>query len=127
MDIVVELVVKDIFKSSQFYTKYLGFKIEFTENEPVSWMQLKNKDVILMLVTYDYAKEDIPKFRDFSLSPNLYKFRYDTLEKVKEIYKDLKKDNKNIFLNLRKSNFRYEFGVYDEDGNMILITKVTES
>ena len=39
---------------------------------------------------------------------------------------NLKGDNKEIFLELRKSDFRYEFGVYDEDKNMILVTKVTE-
>lgn len=126
MDTVIEFVVKDIFKSSEFYTKYLGFKIEFTEYEPTSWMQLRNGNTIIMLVTYDYAKKDIPNFKDFSLSTNLYKFRYDTLDKVKEIYESLKKDNKKIFLDLRKSDYRYEFGVYDEDDNMILVTKVTD-
>lgn len=126
MDIVIEFVVKDIFKSAEFYTKYLGFEIEFTEYEPVSWMQLKNANVTIMLVTYDYAKEDIPDFKEYTLSTNLYKFRYESLDKLKEIYESLKKDNKEIFLDFRKSDFRYELGVYDEDRNMILITKVTE-
>lgn len=31
MDIAIEFVVQDIFKSATFYTKYLGFEIEFTE------------------------------------------------------------------------------------------------
>lgn len=127
MDIVIEFVVKDIDKAAEFYTKYLGFKIEAKEYNPVSWMQLKNQDVIIMLVTYDYAKKDIPKFKDFTLSTNLYKFRYNSLEEIKDIYEKLKEDNKSIFLDLRKSDFRYEFGVYDEDGNMILVTKVTEN
>ena len=126
MDIVIEFVVKDIFKSAEFYTKYLGFEIEFTEYEPISWMQLKNGNVTLMLVTYEYAKKDIPNFKQFSVSTNLYKFRYDSLDKVKEIYESLMKDNKEIFLDLRKSDFRYELGVYDEDRNMILVTKVTD-
>lgn len=127
MDIVIEFVVKDIFKAADFYIKYLGFKIEFTEYKPVSWMQLRNENIIIMLVTYDYAKEDIPKFKDFSLSTNLYKFRYNNLDKVKEIYENLKRDNKKIFLDLRKIEFRYEFGVFDEDGNMILVTKVIDN
>ena len=126
MEIVIEFVVKDIFKSSEFYTKYLGFKIEFTEYDPVEWMQLRNGNTIIMLVTYDYAKRDIEEFKDFTKSTNLYKFRYDSLDEVKEIYELMKKDNKNIFLDLRKADFRYEFGVYDEDDNMILITKATE-
>ena len=126
MDIVIEFVVKDILKASKFYTKYLGFEIELMEYEPVSWMQLKNGNVVLMLVTYEYAKEDIPQFKEFSVSTNLYKFRYNDLEKVKEIYKNLKMNHKEIFLDFRKSDFRYEFGVYDEDGNMILVTKVTD-
>ena len=126
MDIVIEFVVKDIFKSAEFYTKYLGFEIEFTEYDPISWMQLKNDSTTIMLVTYDYAKEDIPGLKEYTLSTNLYKFRYESLDKLKEIYESLKKDNREIFLDFRKSDFRYELGVYDEDRNMILITKVTE-
>ena len=41
-DVVIEFVVEDIFKSAEFYKKYLGFEIEFTEYKPTSWMQLKN-------------------------------------------------------------------------------------
>ena len=126
MDVVIEFVVEDIFESAKFYTKYLGFEIEFTEYEPISWMQLKNGNTIIMLVTYDYAKKDIPGFKAYTNSTNLYKFRYESLDKVKEIYNNLKKDNKEIFLDFRKSDFRYEFGVYDDDKNMILVTKVTE-
>ena len=126
MKIVVELVVKDIQKSSEFYTKYFGFKIDFTEYEPVSWMQLSNDNTILMLVTYDYAKEDIPGFKEYSVSTNIYKFCYNSLDEIKKINDNLKKDKKEVFLDLRKADFRYEFGVYDEDKNMILVTKFTE-
>lgn len=126
MDIVIEFVVKDIRKAAEFYTKYLGFKIEFTEYEPVSWIQLKNENTILMLVTYEYTKNDIKDFKEYTPSTNLYKFRYNSLDKMKKIYDNLKKDNKDVFLDFRKADFRYEFGVYDEDKNMILITKATK-
>ncbi len=126
MEVVLEFVVEDVFKASEFYTKYLGFEIEFTEYEPVSWMQLKNGDTRIMLVTYDYTKKDIEGFKDYTLSTNLYKFRYDSLDEIKEIYELMKKDNKDFFLDFRKADFRYEFGVYDEDNNMILVTKATE-
>ncbi len=126
MDVVIEFVVKDLYRSAEFYTKYLGFTIEFTEYDPPSWMQLKKDNTIIMLVTYDYAKMDIPNFKDFTPSTNLYKFRYASLEEIKSIYTKVKEDNKEIFLDLRKSDYRYEFGVYDEDHNMILVTKVTE-
>ncbi|MDE6292544.1 MAG: VOC family protein, partial [Bacilli bacterium] len=116
----------DLYKSAEFYIKYLGFKEEVTEYEPPSWMQLRNGDTIIMLVTYDYAKKDIPNFKDYTLSTNLYKFRYPSLDEVKEIYENMKRDNKNIFLDFRKSDYRYEFGVFDEDDNMILVTKVTD-
>ena len=126
MEIVIEFVVNDIEKAAIFYTKYFGFEIEFVEYEPVSWMQLKNGDTRLMLVTYAYTKSDISGFKEYTESTNLYKFRYDSLEKIESIYEELKRDNKNIFLELRKADFRYEFGVYDEDNNMILVTKVTD-
>ena len=72
MNIVIEFVVKDIFKAASFYTKYFGFEIEFSEYDPVSWMQLKNENTTLMLVTYDYAKEDIEGFKEYTSSTNLY-------------------------------------------------------
>ena len=125
MNIVLEFVVKDIFKTADFYTKYFGFEIEFTEYEPVSWMQLKNGNTRLMLVTYDYTKNDIDGFKSYTRSTNLYKFCYDSLDKINEIYEKLKSDNKEIFLDLREADFRYEFGVYDEDHNMILVTMLT--
>lgn len=127
MEIVIEFVVNDIYKSSEFYTKYLGFKIERTQYEPVSWMQLRNGNAILMLVTYDYAKKDIEDFKEYTYSTNIYKFCYDDLDKLKETYNNLKKDNKDIFLEFRKADYRYEFGVYDEDKNMILVTKLTDN
>lgn len=126
MEIVIEFVVSDIFKSSEFYTKYLGFTIEFTEYDPISWMQLRNGNTIIMLVTYDYTKKDIIGFKKNTKSTNLYKFCYDSLDKVKELYNILKKDNKKFFLDYRKADYRYEFGVYDEDDNMILVTKLTD-
>ena len=126
MEIVIEFVVLDIFKSSEFYTKYLGFTIEFTEYDPISWMQLRNGNTIIMLVTYDYTKKDIIGFKKNTKSTNLYKFCYDSLDKVKELYNILKKDNKKFFLDYRKADYRYEFGVYDEDDNMILVTKLTD-
>ena len=127
MEIVLEFVVSDIFKSSEFYTKYLGFTIEMTEYEPTAWMQLRNGNTILMLVTYDYAKNDIENFKEYTVSTNLYKFRYDNLEKIKEIYNQLKENNERFFLDFRKADYRYEFGVYDADNNMILVTKVTDN
>lgn len=126
MDIVIEFVVKDVKRSAEFYCKYLGFEIEYEEYTPISWIQLRNENSIIMLVTYEYAKKDIPNFKEYTVSTNLYKFRYDSLDKVKEIYEKVKKDNQNIFLEFRKSDFRYEFGVLDYDNNMILVTKVTD-
>lgn len=122
MDIVVELVVKDIQKAAEFYTKYLGFAIDFTEYDPVSWMQLSNGEAKIMLVTYDFTKNDIAGFKEFSPSTNLYKFRYDSLDEVKQIRQKLLDDKKHIFLDLRKVDYGFEMGVFDEDANMILVS-----
>jgi len=125
MEIVLELVVKDVYKAAEFYTKYLGFKIDFTEFDPVAWIQLSSGNTRLMLVTYEFTKNDIDGFKEYTRSTNIYKFMYDDLDKIKEIYESLKKDKKDIFVEFREAAYRYEFGVYDEDKNMILITKET--
>ena len=123
MDIVIEFVVKDIEKAAKFYTEYLGFKVDFCEYEPVSWMQLSSGENKIMLVTYDFTQNDIPGFKKFTPSTNLYKFRYDDLEQVKKIRSLLIENKKQIFLDLRKQAYGYEMGVFDEDNNMILISK----
>ena len=123
MEVVVEFVVKDVFKAAEFYIKYLGFKIDLEEYEPISWMQLSNGNTIIMLVTYDYTIKDIEGFKKYTESTNLYKFTYESLDEIRKIYELCKKDNKEIFLDFRKADFRYEFGVFDEDHNMILVTK----
>ena len=74
MEIVLELVVKDVEKAAEFYTKYLDFKIDFTEFEPISWIQLSNGNTRLMLVTYDFTKNDIKNFKEYTRSTNIYKF-----------------------------------------------------
>ena len=125
MEVVIEFVVKDVNKAAEFYTKYLDFKIDFTEFEPVSWIQLSNGNTRIMLVTYDFTKNDIENFKEYTRSTNIYKFMYDDLDKIKELYERLKKDNKDIFIEFREAAYRYEFGVYDEDKNMILVTKET--
>lgn len=122
MDIVIEFVVKDIQKAAEFYTKYLGFKIDFCEYEPVSWMQLSCGENKIMLVTYDFTAKDISGFKHFTPSTNLYKFRFDSLEQVKSIRESLLKDKKQIFLDLRQTDYGYEMGVFDEDKNMILVS-----
>ncbi len=125
MEIVLEFVVKDVIKASEFYKKYLGFKVDYTEYVPVQWAQLSKDNTRIMLVNYDFTKKDINGFKKYSESTNIYKFMFNDLDEIKKIYDKLKKDNKDIFLDFRKAYLRYEFGVYDEDNNMILITKET--
>lgn len=85
-----------------------------------------NKIKTVVIRTYVWYNWYIRRVISYTLSTNLYKFRYDSLDRIKEIYESLKRDNKEIFLDFRKSDYRYELGVYDEDRNMVLITKVTE-
>lgn len=125
MEVVLEFVVKDVIKASEFYKKYLGFKVDYTEFTPIQWVQLSKENTRIMLVNYDFTKKDINGFKKYSKSTNIYKFMYEDLDEIKEIYDKLKKDKKEIFLDFRKAYLRYEFGVYDEDNNMILITKET--
>ena len=126
MEIALEFVVKDINKSAEFYVKYFGFEIEIEEYEPTAWMQLRKGNTILMLVTYDFTKKDIEGFKEYTPSTNLYKFCYDSLDEVKELYNVLKNENVKFFLDFREADYRYEFGIYDLDNNMILITKLKD-
>ncbi len=52
VNIVNELVVDNVKKSSNFYKENFGFEIEFVDGDPIVWMQMKNGNVRIMLEEY---------------------------------------------------------------------------
>ena len=126
-NIINEFVVENVGNSIKFYENNFGFSIDFTDGDPVNWAQLKKDNYLLMLVDYDTAKEEINSLPEKTKSSNLIKFEYSSLNEIKEIYNNLKKNNVEFFADYAEMDYgKAEFGVYDLDKNMILVAAPIE-
>ena len=126
-NIINEFVVEDVSKSIKFYEDNFDFSVDFTDGDPVNWAQLKKDNYLLMLVEYNTAKEEINSLPEKTNSSNLIKFEYSSLQEIKDIYNNLKKNNVEFFTDYTEMDYgKAEFGVYDIDKNMILVAAPLE-
>ena len=78
---------------------------------------------ILMLQDYDEAKKEISSIPKKTSSSNLIRFEFDNAGDTKEVYASLKRDGIRIFIDYAKTDYgKIEFGAYDPDGNMIIVS-----
>lgn len=122
MKLLNELVVDKIEPMIDFYSNNFGFKIEQTDEteHPYSWCQMKNKENTIMFITHDKIIKEINSFPKKSNSTNLLLFEVDT--SITEMYNRIIKSNANILVDIYKTHYgTYEFGLYDPEGNIIMI------
>ena len=123
INIINELVVSNVSESIKFYQEIFGFEIELTDGNPITWVQLKKNNLIIMLVKYNMVKEEINNYPVKSKSSNIIMFQYKYIKETKELYNKLKENNIKFFLDYTETNYgKIEFGIYDLDNNMILIS-----
>ena len=123
-ELVIELVVKDICESVNFYSKYLDFKIDMKspDNDSYTWCQLSNNNFKIMMQDFEETKNEMIKFPKELSSSNIILLKYD-LDKLKEIYNLVIKDEIDIFMNIRNTEYgTTEFGILDPDNNIIIIS-----
>ena len=125
INIVNELVVSNVEKSINFYKDNFGFVVEFSEGVPVTWAQIKKDDFIIMLEDYKEVEKEMEGYPEKNKNSNIIVFEYSSDEEVKNIYSFLKKQNVNFFIDYKETDYgKVEFGVYDLDDNMILISSL---
>ncbi len=125
--IINELVVEDIQKSIKFYQDNFKFKIELTDGNPITWAQLEKDGIRIMLEDYNSVKSEIKNYPKKVNSSNLIKFEYSNLKDFEEIYNILKQNNIEFFKEYTKTDYgKVEFGIYDPDKNMILISAIVD-
>ena len=121
--IINELVVSSVADSVKFYVDNFGFTMEASEGYPIIWAQLANGSAALMLEGYDAAKKEMPVFPEKTKSSNLLMLEYDNSGEVANLYEDLAKKGAKFFKDYEETDYgKVEFGVYDLDGNMILVS-----
>lgn len=123
--IVNELVVEDIQESIKFYEDNFKFKIELTDGTPITWVQLEKDGIRIMLEDYSSVKSEIKNYPSKVNTSNLIKFEYTNIQEVEEIYNIVKQNNVSFFMDYTKTDYgKVEFGIYDVDKNMIIISAI---
>ena len=122
-NIINELIVENVKESIKFYEDNFGFETNLTEGKPITWAQLKKDGLIIMLEDYKVVRTSISNFPNKVNNSNLIKFEYSSLEEIKKLYSDFKKRNVSFFMQYTETDYgKAEFGVFDLDKNMILIS-----
>ena len=125
INIINELTVSNVANSIKFYEGNFGFSVEFMDGNPVTWAQIKKDNLIMMLEDYNTVKSEIENYSEKTNSSNLIRFEYSSTEEVDELYSTLKKQKVSFFSDYTKTDYgKVEFGVYDLDKNMILISSL---
>lgn len=125
LNIINELVVENVQNSIQFYENNFNFTTEMKEEEPITWAQLKNNEAIIMLEDYNTVKSEISNYPSKVHNSNLIKFEYSEIKEIKELYKTLKQNNIEFFMEYTETDYgKAEFGILDPDKNLILISAV---
>ena len=123
INIINEFTVKNIDKAVKFYEDSFNLEVEETDGNPITWVQMKKGDVIIMLEDYKEVIKEIDKFPIKTNTSNLVKFKYDNIEEVEEIYKNFKKKDIEFFMELKQTEYgTIEFGIFDLDKNMIIVS-----
>lgn len=123
INIINEFTVKDVEKAINFYKNNFDFEVEETDGNPITWVKMKKDNVSIMLEAY---KEVVKEIADFPLktnTSNLIKFKYDDENEVTKIYRNFKDNNIEFFMEIKQTDYgTVEFGVFDLDKNMIIIS-----
>lgn len=123
INIINELTVSNIEDSLNFYMKIFDFEIEYSDGNPITWYQLKKGNVRIMLEDYDTVKEEIENFSKKANSSNLIKFEFDNLKEFESLYSNCKNNSVLFFMEYTKTEYgKIEFGIFDLDKNMIVVS-----
>ncbi len=122
LEINNELIVNDINKSIDFYKEYFDFKVVEEYGEPVNWVKMQKDECIIMFESYEQICEEIKGYPNNGKNSNLIMFKYEEKDSLLDMYYRFKNNNIKIFSKYNETDYgSVEFGVYDPDGNMILI------
>lgn len=123
INIINELTVSNIEASLKFYISIFDFEIEYSWGNPITWYQLKKDNVRIMLEDYNTVKEEVDSFPQKADSSNLIKFEFDNLQEFESLYRKCKNNSVLFFMDYTKTEYgKIEFGIFDLDRNMIVVS-----
>ena len=128
MTLINELMVSNVDVSIKFYTELFDFKIKLVDGNPVSWAQLEKDGVVLMLQDYDEARKEIKNIPQKVSSCNMIRFEFGKVTEIGPIYSASVKNAVEIFMDYIETDYgKAEFGIYDPDKNIIIVSAPVDS
>ena len=119
----LEIMVDDIERSVDWYTRVLEFKenIRTPQINPV-FVSLSNGNVDIMLYKRDEFVEEIPQFKDVKIGGSFA--LYITIEDIQSLY-DTVQNQAKVIQELHKTNYgSTEFSIEDPNGYVLMFTQV---
>ena len=127
VNVVNELVVSNVSDSVKFYEDNFGFILEDSFGDPTTWAMVKKDNIVLMFEDYNEACNEMNNYPPKVNSSNLIMFEYSDQESAKNLYNLLKENNVEFFKDYTETDYgKIEFGIYDLDKNMILVSALME-
>ncbi len=121
--IINELTVSNIESSIDFYRNIFNFEIEYTDGNPITWVQLRKDNFRIMLEDYNIVTKEIEKIPLKTNSSNIIKFEYNDFEEFKNLYNKCKNEFCEFCMEYTETEYgKIEFGVFDLDKNIILVS-----
>ena len=105
LEIINELVVKNIDESIRFYTNYFNFEVIETDGNPITWAKLKKDNCTIMLENYETVCKEIENYPAYVATSNLIKFRYINKEEILKLYNKFLNDNIKLFMKLKETDY----------------------
>ena len=127
VNVVNELVVSNVSDSVKFYEDNFGFILEDSFGDPTTWAMVKKDNIVLMFEDYNEACNEMNNYPPKVNSSNLIMFEYSDQKSAKNLYNLLKENNVEFFKDYTETDYgKIEFGIYDLDKNMILVSALME-
>ena len=121
--LINELIVSNVDVSIKFYTELFDFKIKLVDGNPISQAQLEKDGVVLMLQDYDEVRKEIENIPQKVSSCNMIRFEFDDMAEIRPIYSASIKNAVEIFMDYIETDYgKAEFGIYDPDKNIIVVS-----
>lgn len=120
--IIPEMIVQNIEKNIEFFTKYFNFTIKQKEVQKgkVKFVELVNGNNSLYLQAVEFTKLEFPKFKTKLNSSNLILFQYDNRNEFESLYEILKNKEIPLYSEMKETDYgTREFVVLSPDNYLI--------
>lgn len=123
--IIPELIVNNIERMVEFFTKKLGFVVEATDPEEghYTWAQIANGGNRIMMQETQVTMLEIPELNKRIIGTDLLMLKLLSAEDVQQAYERFTEEFDSIYMQIRMTEYgSCEFGIKDPEGRYIIVS-----